>query len=44
MITMSLGLGVALSDGRGWTPLKKALVLGWMVMLDTAITAFVLVS
>lgn len=34
MITLSLGLGVALSDAADWTTAKKAIALGWMAFID----------
>jgi hypothetical protein len=37
MITLSLGLGVALSDAKDWTVIKKIIAMLWLAVIDSAI-------
>lgn len=34
MLTLSLGLGIACSDAKDWTNVRKALAITWLAVLD----------
>jgi hypothetical protein len=37
MLTLSLGLGVAFSDAKDWTVVRKTMAIVWLLALDALI-------
>ena len=40
MLTLSLGFGIASSDAKDWTNVRKALAITWLAVIDITMLAF----